>query len=62
MPVTFISAPVPFIIVGNRRALTDVQIHEDQAVADFVKIFSLSFERDYTRSIWLFIEPTVPDA
>lgn len=48
---------VPFKMSGNRRCLTDEQLSESPHLADFVRQFKDSFERDDRMSLWLFKEP-----
>lgn len=55
--MSVISSPVPFVRVGNRRALSDEQLVECPYLADFVRRFSASFERDDNARAYLFIEP-----
>lgn len=52
----FQSVPVPFVIIGNRRGLTDAQLASDPALAEFVALFASAFEWDALRSVWLFVE------
>jgi hypothetical protein len=47
---------VPFITVGNRRALTRLTIANEPAVADFVRRFAHCFECDPYTDMYLFIE------
>ena len=56
-PPQFISAAVPFVQLGNRRCLTDQQLHADDQLADFVQRFASSFEYDPTLMVHIFIEP-----
>lgn len=53
------SVKVPFVIVGNRRALMDFQLAQNPDLWDFVQRFRDSFERDYLSRSWLFIEPSM---
>lgn len=42
----FESVPVPFVLVGNRPALTDAQLEAGPHLARFVTRFSHCFEYD----------------
>lgn len=53
----YVTAEVPFIKVGNRRALTGLQLMQEPSLADFVKRFPDSFEYAYDMDVALFIEP-----
>lgn len=53
----FVSAPLPFVKIGNRRGLTMLQIIENPEIADFVSRFPSSFERVMSMDAVLFIEP-----
>jgi hypothetical protein len=55
--MTFETVEVPFKMSGNRRCLTDEQLSEEPHLADFVRRFKDSFERDERMAIWLFPEP-----
>ena len=48
---------VPFIKVGNRRALTEEQLVRQPWLRGFVERFPGSFERDPVMRLFLFIEP-----
>lgn len=50
----YVSEAVPFVMIGNRRGLTDKQIEEDPYIKDFFLRFQDCFERDYVRSLWIF--------
>lgn len=51
------SVAVPFVQIGNRRALTFEQLASDSELAAFVKRFPDSWERDIAKMAMLFIEP-----
>ncbi len=51
---------VPFINIGNRRALSDEQVCNVSWLSDFLKAFPSSFEHDEQRHLWWFIEPEAP--
>jgi hypothetical protein len=53
---SFADKAVPFVIKGNRRALTDMQVARDAGVADFLEAFIECFERDDACCMWLFKE------
>lgn len=50
------NVPIPFVTVGNRRALTDLQLEQNPELNDFVNRFRDNFERDHLREIWILIE------
>lgn len=50
------SVAVPFVKIGNRRALTDEQLANDPYLEDLVRAFPQSFERADNLCIWLFVE------
>lgn len=54
--MNFVVTPVPFIQVGNRQALTCSQLVEDPSLADFVKRFPDSFEKDIYLDVIFFKE------
>lgn len=58
----YASVPVPFVRIGNRRALTDKQLMEDEGLADFIARFPDSFERSEMDYAWLFVEPEMKNA
>ena len=53
----FESVAIPFLIIGNRRGLSDWQILCSPIAADFIGVFPHCFERDDANQVWLFIEP-----
>lgn len=52
----FASAEVPFVKLGNRRALTADQLAENPELADFVTLFSHCFEYDPLGEMYVFLE------
>ena len=48
---------VPFVTVGNRRALTATQLMEHVWLKEFVDRFRTSFEYHPLLDVMLFIEP-----
>lgn len=44
--MTFISAPIPFHMSGNRQFLTSFQLFENAELREFVERFRKSFEYD----------------
>jgi hypothetical protein len=52
----FTNEPVPFVMVGNRRALPHIVVAVDPALMDFVTRFQSAFEYDAIRELWLLIE------
>jgi len=57
MSAAYETVEVPFISFGNRRALSDAQIHNSPWLKDFIDAFAGSFERDEVRYLWWLIEP-----
>lgn len=53
----FESMEVPFVTIGNRRALTGLQMAQDPYLAEFVKRFPDSFEYATNMDVAFFIEP-----
>lgn len=53
----YTSEAVPFQQCGNRRCLTDQQLVENPALAEFVQRFRNSFEYCAPSCVWVFIEP-----
>lgn len=53
------SVAVPFIMVGNRRALSFKQLYEDTCLMGFVARFKHCFESGLPDGlcVWFFIEP-----
>lgn len=47
---------VPFVTIGNRRALTDEQLMSNVWLMHFLVRFKHRFERDARRQCWLLIE------
>lgn len=54
--MAFESQEVPFIKIGNRRALSDLQIAENSHLAAFFALFNGCFERDDEQFVWLLLE------
>jgi hypothetical protein len=52
----FQSVPVPFVKIGNRRALTDKQLCEDPELKALVDRFPKSFEYDPELCVSFFVE------
>lgn len=52
----FASAEVPFVKLGNRRALMAHQLAENPELADFVTRFSHCFEYDQLGEMYVFLE------
>ena len=52
----YVNAEIPFILIGNRRALTDMQILENDWIADFVTCFRHCLEYDPYRCIYILQE------
>lgn len=53
----FETVEVPFVKVGNRRALTGLQLMQEPWLTDFVKRFPDSFEYAPDMDAAFFIEP-----
>jgi hypothetical protein len=51
----FVDAAVPFVMVGNKSALTDQQIAEEPQWMDFIRAFKRSFQRDDECCCWYFM-------
>jgi hypothetical protein len=47
---------VPFMVMFNRRCLTDRQLFENPELKEFVTRFSDKFEYDIQLAVWWFIE------
>jgi hypothetical protein len=52
--IEYVDAEVPFVTVGNRRAITDLAIVENPWVLEFMAAFKKCFERDDIRRCWWF--------
>lgn len=55
----FETVEVPFVKIGNRRALTGLQMMQEPWLADFVKRFPDSFEYAQDMDAAFFIEPEI---
>jgi hypothetical protein len=53
----FENIAIPFVQIGNRRALTATQCRRDPNLAEFVRLFPDSFEPQRNLDAMLFIEP-----
>lgn len=52
----YCSREVPFILRGNRRCLTELQLQQSPELLEFVKRFRSSFEYDSRQQVFVFIE------
>jgi hypothetical protein len=52
----YVDVAVPFIVFGNRRGLTDMQMQQQPWVREFFSRFRHCFEYDPYRDVYLFIE------
>lgn len=54
------NAAVPFVLVGNKQALTDKQLAEQPWLSEFMQCFAHCFERSEAMQCFFFYSDGVP--